>query len=106
MASLGFTKCTTEHALYGKTTARGRLIIGVYVDDLIVTGEDQRDIDDLKAEMKKVFRMSDLGLLIYYLSIEVEQGRGATTLRQSSYAIKLMERGGLSGCKPCQTLHG
>src|SRR6185437_10981230 len=103
LASLGFTKCTTEHALYGKSTAQGRLIVGVYVDDLIITGSQQRDIDDFKREMKGRFRMSDLGLLTYYLGIEVEQGRDAITLRQSSYAQKLVERGGLSGCKPCQT---
>jgi hypothetical protein len=44
----------------------------VYIDDLIVTGAGRRDIDDFKVEMKKMFRMSDLGLLTYYLGIEVE----------------------------------
>ena len=47
--------------------------------------------------------MSDLGLLTYCLGIEVEQGKDMITLRQSSYARKLVESGGLSGCKPCQT---
>jgi hypothetical protein len=103
LASLGFSKCATEHALYGKSTERGSLIVGVYVDDLIITGSEQRDIDDFKHVMKGRFRMSDLGLLTYYLGIEVEQGRDAITLRQSSYARKLVEQGGLSGCKPCQT---
>jgi len=57
------------------------LIVGVYVDDLIVTGVAQRDIDDFKAVMKKLFRISDLGLLTYYLGIEVDQRRDAITLR-------------------------
>ena len=86
LASLSFSKCATEHALYGKSTKHGRLIVGVYVDDLIITGSEQRDIDDFKREMKGRFRMSDLGLLTYDLGIEVEQGRDAITLRQSSYA--------------------
>jgi hypothetical protein len=102
LVSLDFTKCATEHALYGKSTARGWLVIEVYVDDLILTREDQRDIDDFKAEMKK-FRMSDLGLLTYYLGIEVEQGKNAITLCQSSYARKLLERSGMGECKGCQT---
>jgi hypothetical protein len=38
LASLGFTKCAIEHVLYAKTTVRGWLVIGVYVDDLIMTG--------------------------------------------------------------------
>jgi hypothetical protein len=57
------------------------LIVGVYVDDLIVIGAAQRDIDDFKVVMKKLFRMSDLGLLTYYLGIEVDQWRDAITLR-------------------------
>ena len=52
LASLGFIKCATEHALYGKSTERGRLIVGVYVDDLIITGSEQRDIDGFKHKMK------------------------------------------------------
>jgi hypothetical protein len=103
LGTLGFTKCATEHALYTKASARGHLIVGVYVDDLIITGAAQRDIDDFKRQMTVLFRMSDLGLLTYYLGIEVQQGRGANTLRQSDYARKLLERGGMSGCKPCPT---
>ncbi|CAN6310868.1 unnamed protein product [Urochloa humidicola] len=103
LTSLGFTRSPSEHALYIKTTAHGRLIVGVYVDDLIITGSDQRDIDDFKGEMKTMFRMSDLGLLTYYLGIEVEQGRDAITLKQSAYARKLLERSGMTECKAYPT---
>ncbi|XP_039827262.1 uncharacterized mitochondrial protein AtMg00810-like [Panicum virgatum] len=50
-----------------------------------------------------MFHMSDLGLLTYYLGIEVEQRRDAITLRQSSYAGKLLERSGMGECRVCQT---
>jgi hypothetical protein len=43
----------------------------VYVDDLIVTGEDPAEISELKRQMTNEFEMSDLGLLSYYLGIEV-----------------------------------
>ena len=39
------------------------MIVGVYVDDLIVTRAEQRDIDVLKEKMKSMFCISDLGLL-------------------------------------------
>jgi hypothetical protein len=52
--------------------------------------------------MTKMFRMSDLGLLSYYLGIEVEQGSRGITLSQSAYAKKLLERSGMSGCKGVQ----
>lgn len=50
-----------------------------------------------------LFRMSDLGLLSYYIGIEVEQTEHAITLWQSSYAKKLLEHGRMDGCKPCQS---
>ena len=103
LASLGFTKCATEHALYTRRSKGGLVIVGVYVDDLIVTGAEQRDIDAFKEKMKSMFRMSDLGLLTYYLGIEVEQTGNAITLRKSAYARKLLERSGLGECRACQT---
>jgi hypothetical protein len=47
--------------------------------------------------MQEIFRMSDLGLLSYYLGIEVNQSDTGITLRQAAYADKLLERSGLQG---------
>ena len=52
-------------------TEKKELIVGVYVDHLIVTGACAEDIDSFKREMVACFRMSDLGALSYYLGIEV-----------------------------------
>ncbi|WVZ95085.1 LOW QUALITY PROTEIN: hypothetical protein U9M48_040890 [Paspalum notatum var. saurae] len=101
--NLGFAKCETEHALYTRRAERGQLVVGVYVNDLVVTGTSEQDIVAFKEEMKKLFRMSDLGLLTYYLGIEVEQGTDSITLRQSAYARKLLERRGMAGCRANKT---
>uniref|UniRef100_A0ACD5W6V2 Uncharacterized protein n=1 Tax=Avena sativa TaxID=4498 RepID=A0ACD5W6V2_AVESA len=53
--------------------------------------------------MKKLFRMSDLGLLSYYLGIEVSQTEEGITLCQRSYAAKILEMAGLSSCNSCST---
>ncbi|WVZ92975.1 hypothetical protein U9M48_039002 [Paspalum notatum var. saurae] len=102
LATLGFKKCSSEHALYTKRSKEGILIVGVYVDDLIVTGSEQQEIKKFKSEMAAKFKMSDLGLLTYYLGIEVRQGKQAIELCQSAYALKLLERAGLKGCNPTQ----
>ena len=47
----------------------------MYVDDLIVTGARVEDIDGFKREMVAHFKISDLGVLSYYLGIEVRQGK-------------------------------
>ena len=54
------------------------LVIGMYVDDLSING--------FKREMAARFRMSDLGILSYYLGIEVRQGKEKLMLCQSAYA--------------------
>jgi hypothetical protein len=72
----------------------------VYVDDLIVTGADTEEINHFKQEMKDKFRMSDLGLLKYYLGIEFQQDTSGISLSQGAYASKLLERAGMAGCNP------
>ena len=52
----------------------------MYVDDLIFIGARTEDINGFKREMATRFRMSDLGALSYYLSIEVRQGKEELTL--------------------------
>ncbi|XP_066385535.1 uncharacterized mitochondrial protein AtMg00810-like [Miscanthus floridulus] len=100
LGELGFTRCATEHALYTWRWGKEELVVGVYVDDLIITGARAEDIDSFKREMAARFRMSDLGALSYYLGIEVKQGKEALMLGQSVYASKLLERSGMAECKP------
>jgi hypothetical protein len=52
--------------------------------------------------MMKMFRMTDLGLLHYYLGIEVRQEKRGFTLSQENYARKILEKAGMSDCNPCK----
>ncbi|XP_062203440.1 secreted RxLR effector protein 161-like [Phragmites australis] len=52
-------------------------------------GESANEIEVFKSEMKALFHMSDLGMLSYYLGIEVKQGRCSIELCQTAYAKKL-----------------
>jgi hypothetical protein len=49
-----------------------------------------------------MFRMSDLGLLHYYLGIEVKQQKNGYTLCQGSYVKKVLEKAGMTECNPCK----
>jgi hypothetical protein len=86
MIALGFERSKLEHAVYKRNSGKSFLIVGVYVDDLIISGPSVQDIFRFKVEMRRKFNMSDLGLLSYYLGIEVKQGGGTITLSQSAYA--------------------
>jgi hypothetical protein len=76
--------------------------VGVYVDDLVITGTKDAEVAALKEEMKATFQMSDLGLLSY-LGIEVHQGDSGTTLRQTTYGKRVVELAGLTDCNPALT---
>jgi len=79
------------------------MIVAVYVDDLFVTGTSLELILKFKKEMSSKFEMSDLGLLSYYLGIEVIQHSKGITLNQSRYAIKILEEIGMKDCNLVHT---
>ncbi|GJZ29117.1 zinc finger, CCHC-type containing protein [Tanacetum coccineum] len=91
LKSLGFKKCNLEQAVYTKKSKTSTLIVGVYVDDLIITGTPRKEIDLFKSQMKDKFEMSDLGLLAYYLGIEVTQKGGEITIKQTGYINKILK---------------
>ncbi|GJR07217.1 zinc finger, CCHC-type containing protein [Tanacetum coccineum] len=91
LKSLDFKKCNLEQAVYTKRSKTSTLIVGVYVDDLIITGTPRKEIDVFKSQMKDKFEMSDLGLLAYYLGIEVTQTGGEITIKQTGYINKILK---------------
>lgn len=100
LKDIGFVRCPYEHAIYTKEIGEDRLIIGVYVDDLLVTGTKVSIIEEFKDQMSNRFEMSNLGKLSYYLGIEVEQEKNYIELRQTYYAKKILEKAGMLKCNP------
>jgi hypothetical protein len=98
LKKLGFKKCASEAAVYTRGVGKSRLILGVYVDDLIVTGGEPAEIATFKKQMTSEFDMSDLGLLSFYLGIEVKQENDCITIKQTSYAKKVLSRFGMTDC--------
>lgn len=92
---LKFTKCSKEPSLYHKRRGGNLRLVAVYVDDLLVTESSLELIVEFKKEMSKVFEMSDLGLLSYYLGIEVLQHKDGITLRQERYANRIFQETGM-----------
>jgi Reverse transcriptase (RNA-dependent DNA polymerase) len=104
LKGLNFVRCPLEHAVYRRSQEKENLIVGFYVNDLIITGECIKDINKFKSQMQNLFSMSDLGILSYYLRIEVCQRSKKITLTQSAYATKVLEKCGMKDCNPTQIL--
>jgi hypothetical protein len=69
-----FIKCPNEYVIYVKIKESGNtLIVCLYVDDLIFTGNNPMMFEDFKQAMTKEFEMMDTGLMFYYLGIEFKQ---------------------------------
>jgi hypothetical protein len=90
----GFEKCHCEHTLFVKSGDEGKvLIVSLYVDDLIFTGNDGDMFRRFKESMKKEFDMTDLGKMRYFLGVEVVQNSDGIFMSQRKYAKEVLERG-------------
>ena len=68
------------------------LIVCLYVDDLIFTGINPSMFEDFKKAMTKEFEMIDIGLMAYYLGIEVKQMEDEIFISQEGYAKDILEK--------------
>ncbi|CAL2231092.1 unnamed protein product [Prunus armeniaca] len=71
ISSLGFQSSAHDPALFVRSTSVGRILMLLYVDDMILTGDDLDGITQLKLALHDRFEMKDLGPLRYFLGIEV-----------------------------------
>jgi hypothetical protein len=99
IGSEGFVKCPHEHTLFVKHDDGGRtIIVSLYVDDLIFTGNDQSMFDQFKKSMERNFAMTDLGRMRYFLGIEVKQEDSGIFIHQQKYAVEILKRFKMNEC--------
>jgi hypothetical protein len=75
----------------------------VYVDDLLITGNNESYIASIKKELKKGFEMTNLGHLHYYLGIEVIQNPKYIFISQKKYIGELLNKFGMAECNLVST---
>jgi len=88
----GFEKCEGESTLYIKEKDGKILIVVLYVDDVIFTGNDDHLIENFKTVMKEEFEMTNMGLLRYFLGIEVDKNQNGVFISQEKYVNEVLER--------------
>jgi hypothetical protein len=102
MIKIESIRSTSEATLYTKVNEQGQiLIVFLYVDDLIYIGN--LSIDMFKSTMRKEFKMTDLGLMEYFLGIEVTQNDKGIFICQSKYAKDVLKRFRMINSSPIST---
>ena len=102
LTSLGFTKIKADSNLYYKVEKGNPVILLLYVDDLFVIGEDGL-IDNTKRKLVAKFEMKYLGMMHYFLGMEVWQSTDGVLLGQGKYTVEILNRFGMMECKTIAT---
>jgi hypothetical protein len=97
LKKIGFKQKVHEAAVYRQGSGHNVLLVSVYVDDLIIIDAEEQKVEVFKTRMKKVFDMSDLGLLCFYLGVKVRQDTTGIVLHQTHYAKRTLELGSMTG---------
>ncbi|KAI5318448.1 hypothetical protein L3X38_038156 [Prunus dulcis] len=91
LISCGYVRSSSKATLYCKTKEdSGTLIVSIYVDDIVYTGSSEELIEDFKTEMMRMYEMTDLGLLYYFLGMAVIQTENCIFINQKKYALTLL----------------
>ena len=92
MKELGYKQCNGEHTLFFKTAPQKRItILIVYVDDIIISGNNLEEIWNLEIHLDRNFRVKQLGSLKYFLGIEFLRSSEGILMTQQKYIHELLE---------------
>jgi hypothetical protein len=99
----GFSASSYDSALFFRRSDHGITLLLLYVDDMIITGDDVQGIQDLKRFLGQHFEMKDLGPLSYFLGLEVSSSSDGYYLTQAKYTSDLISRAGITDSKIVDT---
>ena len=97
-----FTKSKAYSNLYYKVEDGNPVMLLLYVDDLFVTGMDGL-IANTKRKLAAKFKMKDLGMMHYFLGMEVWQSADGISLGQGKYTVEILKRFRMMDCKAMTT---
>jgi hypothetical protein len=103
ITAAGFSSSEHDPALFVHVSPKGRTLLLLYVDDMLITGDNLEHICHVKQHLSKEFQMSDLGPLSYFLGIEVQQTQKGFYLSQSKYIQDLLDRSGITDTRTVAT---
>jgi hypothetical protein len=99
--NFGFRQSGSDYSLFTSCQGTSFIAILIYVDDVIIAGNDSHRISSLKNYLHSQFRIKDLGPLKYFLGIEVARSSTGIVLSQRKYTLDILTESGMLGARPC-----
>ncbi|GKE05143.1 ribonuclease H-like domain-containing protein [Tanacetum coccineum] len=99
-----FVQNKFDYSLYVKSEGSMFVALLVYVDDIVITGNDESVISDFKKFLSSKFQIKDLGELKYFLGIKVLRNDKGICMSQRKYSMELLHEYSLLAARPVETL--
>jgi hypothetical protein len=102
LTDMGFQRLQSDRAVYVYTHGDCCIIVPVFIDDITLAGTTEKENDKVVAELRKHFKLRDLGTTEFLLSIAITHNweKGTISLSQCQYILNILEHFGMSDCKP------
>ena len=101
--STGYEQSQADHSLFTKQQGKSFTALLIYVDDILITGNDPISITATKTFLHNLFHLKDLGTVKYFLGIEVSASTNGIFISQRKYALDIIEDAGLLSAAPIDT---
>ena len=102
LMTIGFTESKVDSNIYFKVEGRIPVMLLLYVNDLFLTWKEEL-IKDASRRLATKFEMKDLGMMYYFLGMEVWKSADGISLRQGKYAMEILKKFGMMNCKAMAT---
>ena len=99
---IGLTRSKADHYVYFKLIGDRVIYLVLYVDDMLLVGNDKEIIQDLKTQLSSKFDMKDLGAANYILGMEIKRDRAKRKLwlNQRKHVETILQRFNMQDSKP------
>lgn len=101
---LGYKQAQIGHTLFLKHSGKKVTTLIIYVDDIILTSDDEDDMIKFNKNLAAEFEIKDLGQLRYFLGIEILRNKPGISVSWRKYILDLLAETDLLDCLPVETL--
>ncbi|KAI9186576.1 hypothetical protein LWI28_018726 [Acer negundo] len=103
ICSAGYNQSRVYYSLFTRTKGKLFTTLLIYVDDILITGNDSISIAETKTFLHSHFHLKDLGKLKYFLGIEFSASKNSIFISQRKYALEIIKDAGLLSAAPVDT---